>query len=234
MPLTAPSTFTRSARSQSSVVRLWMRPFGREHARVADQHVEPAEALLRERDDRFDVGDLADVGQQRLDRASALGQAVDGGFERRRRSRRSARRRCRARPRSCSASAAPSVPPAPVITTTRLAAHASRYPPSTLSTVPVTNADASDARNEIRAREVGRRAPTSLRGVPEHARFELGTVLPSFGQRRVEPSRRDDVHGDARRREIERETLRHADEPGLRRAVRGEPFARPLARAPSR
>ena len=28
MPLTAPSTLTRNARSQSSVVRLWMRPFG--------------------------------------------------------------------------------------------------------------------------------------------------------------------------------------------------------------
>ena len=59
MPLTAPRTLTRNARSQSSVARLWMRPFGDEHAGVADQHVEPAEALHRQRDDGFDLGDLA-------------------------------------------------------------------------------------------------------------------------------------------------------------------------------
>ena len=57
----------------------------REHAGVADQHVEPAEALDRQRDDGFDLGDVAHVGEQRLDRAASLGQAVDGGVERRRR-----------------------------------------------------------------------------------------------------------------------------------------------------
>ena len=41
----------------------------REHPGVADQHVEPAEALHREGDDGFDVRDLADVGRQGLDRA---------------------------------------------------------------------------------------------------------------------------------------------------------------------
>ena len=43
--------------------------------------------------------------------------------------------------------AAPRAPPAPVMATTRSVRHASRYPPSTVSTVPVTNADASEARN---------------------------------------------------------------------------------------
>ena len=71
MPLTAPRTLTRNARSQSSVARLWMRPFGDEHAGVADQHVEPAEALDRQRDDGFDLGDLAHVGEHRLDRAAS-------------------------------------------------------------------------------------------------------------------------------------------------------------------
>ena len=51
------------------------------HAGVADQHVEPAEALHRERDHRFDVGDLTHVGRQRLDRAAMLRQARHGGFE---------------------------------------------------------------------------------------------------------------------------------------------------------
>ena len=83
MPLTAPRTLTRKARSQSSVDRLWMRPFGREHAGVADQHVEPAEALDGPGDDGLDLGDVADVGQHRLDRAGAVGQAGDGRVERR-------------------------------------------------------------------------------------------------------------------------------------------------------
>ena len=42
------------------------------HTGVADQHVEPAEALDRECDDGFDVRDLAHVGSQRLDRATLL------------------------------------------------------------------------------------------------------------------------------------------------------------------
>ena len=54
-----------------------------EHTGVADQHVEPAEALDRERDDGFDVRDLAHVGAQRLDRAALLRQAVHGRIERR-------------------------------------------------------------------------------------------------------------------------------------------------------
>ena len=73
MPLTAPSTLTRNARSQSSVARLWMRPFGASTPGVADQHVEPAEALDGRGDDRFDLRDVAHVGQQRLDRAARSG-----------------------------------------------------------------------------------------------------------------------------------------------------------------
>ena len=83
MPLTAPSTLTRNARSQSSVVRLWMRPFGESTpALLISTSSRPKRSTAR-RDDGFDVGDLAHVGGQRLDRAASLGQAVHGGFERR-------------------------------------------------------------------------------------------------------------------------------------------------------
>ena len=53
-----------------------------EHAGVADQHVEPAEALHGARDDGFDLGDLTHVGRHRLDCAARLRQAVHGRRER--------------------------------------------------------------------------------------------------------------------------------------------------------
>ena len=203
----------------------------REHPGVADQHVEAAEALDRQGDDGFDLRDVAHVGQHRLDRAAMLRQAV-------RRSRRATASLTSLSTTSVSGSPAKLLRQRGAERPARAGdrdrrvgrvAHTSRYPPSTLSTVPVTNADASDARNWYApARSVGC-APAPLRGVPEHAGRELGVVLPPLGQRRVEPARRDDVHGDARGREVEREPLRQADEAGLRRAVRGEPFARPLA-----
>ena len=62
MPLTAPITLMRKARSQSSVVRLWMRPFGRQHARVAHEHVEAAEPLDGQGDHALDVREVAHVG----------------------------------------------------------------------------------------------------------------------------------------------------------------------------
>ena len=77
MPLTAPRTLTRNARSQSSVARLWMRPFGESTPALLIEHVEPAEALDRPGDDRLDLVDVADVGEHRLDRAVAVGQAGD-------------------------------------------------------------------------------------------------------------------------------------------------------------
>ena len=70
MPLTAPSTLTRSERSQSSVVRLWMRPLGASTPALLMSTSSAAEALDRERDDGFDVGDLTHVGEHGLDRAA--------------------------------------------------------------------------------------------------------------------------------------------------------------------
>ena len=83
----------------------------------------------------------------------AVGQAGDRGVERRRRSRRSARRRCRARPRTGSTSAAPSVPPAPVITTT---ARGRSY-----EQVPAVDVEdgAGDERRTRRTRGTGTRRP---------------------------------------------------------------------------
>ena len=93
--------------------------------------------------------ELADVGEQRLDRAAAaragrrrvassdasltsLSTTSVSGSPAKRARERGAERAARAGDRDDTRS-------------TR--AHTSRYPPSTLSTVPVTNADASDARN---------------------------------------------------------------------------------------
>ena len=56
----------------------------RQHAGVADQYVEPTETLDRQGRDGFHLLDLTDVGQERLDRAPALGKRGDGRLERRR------------------------------------------------------------------------------------------------------------------------------------------------------
>ncbi len=104
-----------------------------------------AEALDGARDHRLDLGEVTDVGEDRLDSHADLRDAGNGCFERgcadiaqdevgvglgRKLLRhRGAERATRAGDRDDSS------------------CHASKYPPSTLSTVPVTNADASDARN---------------------------------------------------------------------------------------
>ena len=137
----------RKARSQSSVVRLWMRPFGDEHAGVADQHVEAAEALDGPGDDGLDLGEVADVGQQRSRPAPARRgrpatvASSDGALT-------------SLSTRSVSGSPAKWAESARAERAARAgddddpsARHTSRYPPSTVSTVPVTNAEASEARN---------------------------------------------------------------------------------------
>ena len=83
MPLTAPSTLTRNDRSQSSVDRLWMRPFGASTpALLTSTSSRPKRSTARSTT-ASTVGDLADVGRQGLDRAALLRQPVDGGVERR-------------------------------------------------------------------------------------------------------------------------------------------------------
>ncbi len=115
MPLTAPSTLTRNARSQSSVVRLWMRPFGASTPALLISTSSRPKRSTAERDDGFDVGDLADVGGQRLDRAAMLRQAVarvassDGALTS------LSTTSVSGSPANWRDSAAPSVPPAPVI-----------------------------------------------------------------------------------------------------------------------
>ena len=109
------------------------------------------------------------------------------------------------------------------------ATHTSRYPPSTFNTVPVTKADASDARNWY--------APTSSAGAP-HRRCAVcaSTLAPSSGFFFHGSTSGESNHPGATTftvmpggREVERQTLGQADESRLRRAVRGEPFARPFA-----
>ena len=119
MPLTAPRTLMRKARSQSSVDEVVDAAVRREHAGVADQHVEPAEALDGPRDDGLDLGDVADVGQHRLDRAVDLGQAADGRVERRLADVAQHEVGVGLARRSGADRAAPSAPPAPLMTTTR-------------------------------------------------------------------------------------------------------------------
>ncbi len=138
---------TRKERSQSSVRRLWIRPLGERIARVADQDVEAAEALDRPRDHGLDLVVVADVRQHRLDRAARRGHAGDGRVQRRRAhvaehqvggrlagdllghggTERPARADDRHDPLR--------------------RRHTNKYPPSTLSTVPVMKAEASEARN---------------------------------------------------------------------------------------
>ena len=124
---------------------------GRQHAGVADQHVEAAEALDRPRDHGLDLGEVAHVGQQRLDRPPRRRRgrptvaSSDGALTS------LSTRSVPGSPASRRDTAAPSAPPAPSDgddpSRFGLGGHTSRYPPSTLSTVPVTNAEASEARN---------------------------------------------------------------------------------------
>src|SRR5262245_30371289 len=108
------------------------------------------------------------------------------------------------------ASAAPSVPPAPVIATTRHASLMRSH--QQVAAVDVDDGAGHERRSVgreelIRAGEVARITPPPLRRVVEHAGLELRVVLPRLGHRRVEPSRRDDVDGYAGGREIERQTF---------------------------
>ena len=119
MPLTAPSTLTRNARSQSSVVRLWMRPFGASTPALLISTSSRPKRSTAQRDDGFDVGDLATSAGNVSTPPRSSGKpftvaSSDGcadvaqhdvgvGFAR----------------ELGRDSAAPSVPPAPVIATTR-------------------------------------------------------------------------------------------------------------------
>jgi hypothetical protein len=123
--------------------------------------------------------------------------------------------------------AAPSAPPAPVMATTRRAArHTSRYPPSTLSTVPVTKAEASEARNWYApARSVG--APQRRWAVCPVMAAESSGWLPPVGHRRIEPPRGHHVDGDAAGARSRARPLATRPAPPSRRCRRPAP-ARPF------
>ena len=162
MPLTAPRTLTRKARSQSSVVQVVDAAVRREHAGVADEDVEPAEALDRPRDHRLDLVVVADVGQHRLDRSRPcaarpatvassdgcadvaqheVGVGLAGELLRHGGTERPARAGDRHDPSR--------------------RRHTSRYPPSTLSTVPVMKADGVGGQELVGAGQVGRTRPSA-------------------------------------------------------------------------
>src|SRR4051812_20848870 len=154
--------------------------------------------------------------------------------------------------------ALPSVPPAPVIAMTLRPSlilpapgpsdRGARPPLARRRTFPFSGArsyeqisavDGEDgARDEgggvgceelVRPDEIAGLTPALLRGVTDDLVGQLRVVHPPVGEGRVEPAGRHDVHRDAGRCEIEREPFRETDEPGLRRAVRGETLAGPLA-----
>ena len=153
MPLTAPSTLTAEGALPVLGRQVVDAAVRRQHAGVAHQDVEPAEALDGQRHHRLDLRGSLHVGEQRRHRRTrvsaepatvAASDASDTSLSTRAVPGSLARRR---------ATAAPSAPPAPVMATTRTCSHARarrhtrRYPPSTVSTAPVTKAAASEARN---------------------------------------------------------------------------------------
>ena len=119
----------------------------REDAGVADQHVEAAKAVDGLRDHRLDLGEFAHVGQGRRHRPVGWGETGHGLLERRRADIAQQEigrgltgqpvRHCRTE--GASGSGDRDDPSG--------RCHISKYPPSTLSTVPVMNADASETKN---------------------------------------------------------------------------------------
>ena len=201
---------------------------GCEHAGVADEHVETTEALDGVRDDRFHLVDLAHVGEHRFDRRVARASCAIVAA--------SAASLTSLNTRSVSASPARRALIALAERPTRAGdrndpslAHTSKYPPSTVSTVPVTKAAASDARNWY--------APTRSRGWPHRCCAVCPTISSDSCGSSIQPSARGESNQPGAttltvipvRAQVEREPLGEADEPGLRCAVRGEPLARPLA-----
>ena len=151
MPWTAPSTLTSNARRQSSVVRLWIRPFGdRTPALLTRTSRRPNRSVARSTTAcTWSRSDTSATTVSTSPRTS--GRPVDGGVERAGvdvaeygvgvglAGQASGDGRT-----ECSTGAEHDDDASMVCA---VVGHTSRYPPSTLSTVPVTNAEASDARN---------------------------------------------------------------------------------------
>jgi hypothetical protein len=120
---------------------------GREDPRIADEDVETAEALDCPHDHRRDLVVLADIRQHGLDRAARRGKAGNGRFQ---------RGRAHVAEHEVSGGLAGDVlghggTQCPARADDRHdplhCRHTNKYPPSTLSTVPVMKAEASEARN---------------------------------------------------------------------------------------
>ena len=167
----------RNARSQSSVVRLWMRPLGDEHAGVADQHVEPAEALDGAGDDRLDLVEVADVGEHRLDAPRASGEAATVA---------SSDGVAHVAQHEVGVGLAGEVRAREGGAERAAGSGDDDDPSASYEQVPPVDVEdgAGDERRGVRREElvgagqVGGRAPALLRGVAEDRRRQLGVVLP--------------------------------------------------------
>ena len=193
-----------------------------EHAGVADQHVEAAEALDGERRPRTRPGRSRSRRRAPSRPAPSAGrEAGDGRVERR-----------------CAHVAQHEVGGglARELLGQRRAERAARTgdgddpsPPASYEQVAAVDVEhgAGDERRGVGGQElvaagqVGRRPPAALRGVPGDGGRQLGVARPRLGQRRLEPPRGDDVDRDAGGGQVEGETLGQADQAGLRRAVGG-------------
>ena len=83
MPLTAPMTLTRKARSQSSVLRLWMRPLGESTPALLMSTSTPPKRSTASATTASTCSNWLDVSEQRGDFAARLGKAGEGRVERR-------------------------------------------------------------------------------------------------------------------------------------------------------
>ena len=83
IPLTAPMTLTWKARSQSSVVRLWMRPFGESTPALLIKRIERPNASVARATTASTWAMSLTSASTRLDRAAGLGQPADSLVERR-------------------------------------------------------------------------------------------------------------------------------------------------------
>ena len=147
MPLTAPSTLIRKARSQSSVARLWIRPLGESTpALLISTSRRPKRSTARATTASTWAKSLTSASIVSTDPSVAGRPATVASSEGALTS--LSTRSVSGSPASRADTAAPSAPPAPGDRhDPSCRGHTSRYPPSTLSTVPVTNAEASETRN---------------------------------------------------------------------------------------
>ncbi len=210
MPLTAPRTLTRNERSQSSVSRLWMRPFGastpallirtssRPNRSTASATTASTCGASLTSARMVSVGGAgssrpASVAARDSSDTSLSTSAVSGSAP---------RRRATAAPERAAGTRDDDDP----------LRRQSRQSYEQVPSVHVQHRPRHEGRRVrgqelIGPRQIGRRTPATLCRVSGDRRVELGCALPSFGQGGVEPTRRHDVDGDAGGSQVERQGL---------------------------